>query len=319
VLRVFERLVAHGAEGLRRPFSYTRPETQEGWSRLGPGLSLFRRDLAIRGDDAARLGGLGCRDICAGRRPAAFAVNELPHPRVRKDSELDSGGLVIRTWRRNATPESPIARHHAPSRRDHPSPRTLAGFVLQENQKDRRSLSLLAGHGNFFLDIRSGSCKYQSEYDPPMRLLLAQILDDFLGRRSGAQPCARVTMEDPPSTGSSSSRILQLNNFARPTESDAERLSRLSPPTTASQMLWQSARHQSLLVLSRIDAQIVSDSAYALRIFRYGYKTGCHGRILNLATQRHDAGRGFDMDIVGVDALASGKGCLHLCCDFRIS
>jgi hypothetical protein len=41
VLRVFERLVAHGAEGLRRPSSYTRPETREGWSRLGPGLSLF--------------------------------------------------------------------------------------------------------------------------------------------------------------------------------------------------------------------------------------------------------------------------------------
>src|SRR6202022_3061998 len=48
VLSVFERLVAHGAEGLRRPFSYTRPETQEGWSRLGPGLSLFRRDLVAR-------------------------------------------------------------------------------------------------------------------------------------------------------------------------------------------------------------------------------------------------------------------------------
>jgi hypothetical protein len=225
VLRVFERLVAHGAEGLRRPFSYTRPETQEGWSRLGPGLSLFRRDLAIRGDDAARLGGLGCRDICAGRRPAAFAVTELPHPRVRKDSELDSGGLVIRTWRRNATPASPIARHHAPSRRDHPSPRTFAGLFCREPRRSTisLSLSLLAGGGTFFLDIRSGSCKYQSEYDPPMRLLLAQILDDFLGRRSGAQPCARVTMEDPPSTGSSNSRILQLNNFARPTETDAER------------------------------------------------------------------------------------------------
>ena len=81
----------------------------------------------------------------------------------------------------------------------------------------------------------------------------------------------------------------------------------------------RSARYESLLVLSGIDSQIVSDGSYALRILRYGYKTGCHGRILNLATQRNDAGRGFDMDIVGVDALASGKGCLHLCCDFRIS
>ena len=81
----------------------------------------------------------------------------------------------------------------------------------------------------------------------------------------------------------------------------------------------RSVRHQFLLVLSRVDLQIISDGSYALRILRYGYKTGCHFRILNLASQRHDAGRGFDMDIVGIDALASGKGCLHLCRDFRIS
>jgi hypothetical protein len=37
-----------------------------------------------------------------------------------------------------------------------------------------------------------------------------------------------VTMEDSPSTGSSSSRILQRNNFARTTESDAERLSAIA-------------------------------------------------------------------------------------------
>jgi hypothetical protein len=29
-------------------------------------------------------------EVRASRRPAAFGVSELPHPRVRKDSELDS-------------------------------------------------------------------------------------------------------------------------------------------------------------------------------------------------------------------------------------
>jgi hypothetical protein len=222
----------------RKAFEGLFPNPTRDSGRLEPSRArpfAFSRDLAIRGYDAARLGGLGCWRPPRQSETRGVGVTELPHPRVRKDSELDSGGLVIRTWRRNATPESTIVRHHAPSRRDHPSPRTLAGFVLQENQKDRRSVYLYLyspAMETFFLDIRSGSCKYQSEYDPPMRLLLAQILDEFLGRRSGAQPCARVTMEDPPSTGSSSSRILQLNFTVPLTGHRSEAISRGRPRAT---------------------------------------------------------------------------------------
>ena len=62
-----------------------------------------------------------------------------------------------------------------------------------------------------------------------------------------------------------------------------------------------------LLVLRsrRGHSQIVSNTSYALGISRDRYNPCCHVRILYLTTQRHNASRGGDLDIVRFNALVT--------------
>jgi hypothetical protein len=57
VLSVFERVVLPRAEALEGLFLEARPKTQEGWSRLEPGLSLFVERARIQSGTAAPDGG----------------------------------------------------------------------------------------------------------------------------------------------------------------------------------------------------------------------------------------------------------------------